>query len=563
MNSKETFSFSRLFEKSHEQSWEALAVVLFDDAGAMFRVSRAELMARAAHYSDFLRSKGIEHGQNVLLCLPHSVELVSWLCGCFLSQVVPSILASPARGRGEKGNWERIRRAACQVDAAAAVVTREWKNELQLELKDMACQVLSSGSERIDAGVPKVWSSPDMNIPGYVQFTSGSTGSSKGVVLSGAAIKACLQSMAEAIALTKKDTVVSCLPLSHDFGLFAGMLMPLMAGVPVVLISPSMWVRRPAMLLQQIHNCKGTIAWLPNSGFVHCARFVRDREMADIDLKGLRLIINGAEPILHSSNQMFLTRFSEYGLKESALATGYGMAENTLGVTYSMPGKRAPVVFVHGPDLANKGIVRIVPEANPNSVAVVSCGQPLKGTKIQILGKGGDILPEFYVGEIVIQSESLFSEYAGDKISTDQALVDGWFHTGDLGFMIGNDLFFSGRIKDLIIVGGRNISPVELERVAAEVPGVRSGQVVAFGVPDESLGTERIVIVCAVRMSEHSETKDTLVRKIRQHIAGKTGMSVSEVRLVRKGWIEKTGNGKLARSRNREKYIREGSNGNG
>ncbi|MCK5879482.1 MAG: AMP-binding protein, partial [Holophagae bacterium] len=225
------------------------------------------------------------------------------------------------------------------------------------------------------------------------------------------------------------------------------------------------------------------------------------------------------------------------------------------GATISLPGKRAKVLFAHGPDLANEGIARTVPESNGNAVAVVSCGKPLRGTKIKIIDMEGNPLSDCHVGEIAIQSMSMFSEYAGDELLTEHALVDGWFHTGDLGFMMGDELFFAGRLKDIIIVGGRNISPVELEKAAAEIPGLFPGQVVAFGVADEFLGTERVVLVCAVRGGERVGTRADMARAIRQHLAKKTGVAISDVKLVRKGWIEKTANGKLSRSKNRKKYL--------
>lgn len=545
-------------EEASRKSDDHLSFVLFDDAGDVHRITKEKLLVGAARCAGYLQGKGISPSQHVLLVLPHSVELLYWLFGCFMAQVIPSILAGPSRGGGEKGNWERIRRAALLVNATAAVAVPEWKNGLGLELKGTGCQVLLTDSEWTDACVNETQHFQEMNIPGYVQFTSGTTGISKAVVLSGKAINAYVRNMAEELAVKPDDTVVSCLPLSHDFALFGGVLMPFTAGIPAVLISPSRWVRRPATLLRAIHDYDGTISWIPNSGFVHCARFVQDREMAGINLSKLRVIINGAEPILHSSNQLFLRRFSAYGFEESALASGYGMAENTLGATLSVPGKRAPVVFVHGPELAKKKIAKIVPKESPAAVPVVSCGQSLKGTEIQIVDSEGCSLPDAHVGEILIRSMSLFSEYAGDEVLTKKVLVGGWFHTGDLGFRIGENLFFAGRIKDLIIVGGRNISPVELEKAAAEIPGVRHGQVVAFGVQEESIGTERIVLVCTVRAGEFSGTKYDMARMIRQHVAKKTGVAISDVKLVRKGWIEKTANGKLARAKNREKYLMAG-----
>ncbi len=549
-------SSSSGIEKRDHKSTEFLSFVLIDDSGNVHRITRENLLGNALRCASDLQKTGIGPSQHVFLILPHSVELLYWLFGCFLAGVVPSIFSGP--GRGEEGTWERIRNVSVQVNAILAVTVPEWASRLELELKDTGCQILQTGSKWPESDMNRGQYFQDMKIPGYVQITSGTTGRSKAVVLSGKAIDAYVYNMATELEIKPDDVVVNCLPLSHDFALFGAVLMPFSAKIPAVLISPFRWVRRPAILLRVIHDYGGTISWLPNSGFVHCARFALDREMEGIDLSRLRVMINGAEPVLHSSNQLFLDRFSPYGLREDALASGYGMAENTLAATFTSLGERSPVIFIHGQDLVTNGVVRILPETDPDAVPVVSCGKPLRETKIQIVDQDGHPFPEGRVGEILIQSMSLFSKYAGDKALTKKALADGWFHTGDLGFILQNELFFAGRIKDLIIVGGRNISPMELEKAATEVPGIRPGQVVAFGVQDESIGTERVVLVCAVRNRELAGTKDDMARMIRQHVARKTGVAISDVKLVRGGWIERTVNGKLARGKNRKKYLAGG-----
>ncbi|NOZ13346.1 MAG: fatty acyl-AMP ligase [Acidobacteria bacterium] len=540
-------------EKEENTSSSPLSFVLIDDAGDVHRISRSNLLGNAAKCAGFLREEEIGYSQHVLLILPHSPELLYWIFGCFMAGAVPSVFSSP--GGNESGAWERIRNAAVRIKAIGAVTKPESMHRLKSELKGTGCRVLPSGNEWLGMDVNAGRYVSELKIPGYVQITSGTTGKSKAVVLSGKAIDAYVYNMATGLKIRANDVVVNCLPLSHDFALFGGVLMPFSSNIPAVLISPSKWVRRPAVLLRMIHDYGGTISWLPNSGFVHCARFALDREMTGIDLSRLRVMINGAEPVLHSSNQLFLQRFSEYGLREEALASGYGMAENTLAATFTSLEKRASVIFVHGRKLATGGIAAVVPETNPDAVPVVSCGKPLRGTKIRIVNREGHPLPEGRVGEILIRSMSLFSEYAGDHALTEKALAGGWFHSGDLGFIMGNELFFAGRIKDLIIVGGRNIAPMELEKAAAEVSGVRPGQVVAFGVPDESIGTERVILICTVRKRDITGTGDDMVRMIRQHVARKTGVAIADVKLVRKGWIERTVNGKLARSKNREKYL--------
>ena len=195
-----------------------------------------------------------------------------------------------------------------------------------------------------------------------------------------------------------------------------------------------------------------------------------------------------------------------------------------------------------------------LPAQAPGSLATVSCGVPVAGGEIRILDEEGQPLPERQVGEIIIRTNALFSGYHGQPELTAQVMKDDWFYTGDLGYMAGGHLYICGRKKDMIIVAGRNVYPEDLEAIANMVPGIYSDRAVAFGVFDEQLGSERIVMVCDLKRKAGDAEKIDIERELRRRVHQELDVTLGEVHLVKKGWVVKTINGKIARSANREKY---------
>ncbi len=216
--------------------------------------------------------------------------------------------------------------------------------------------------------------------------------------------------------------MVSWLPLYHDMGLIAGFVMPLVCGVPLVLMSPFKWVRDPKVLMQAIHRHHGSLCWLPNFAYNHSARAIRPRDMDGLDLSSVRLLINCSEPVWMESHQAFLAKFGPYGLKEQALSTCYAMAENTFAVTQYPAGRPAQV------DWVNTRLLQEQRRAEPDrpdltiSTPMVSCGFPIPGTQIRVVGEHGDPLPERRVGEIALRSDCMLSGYYRRPDVTAQAI---------------------------------------------------------------------------------------------------------------------------------------------
>ncbi|MBI5957976.1 MAG: AMP-binding protein, partial [Chloroflexi bacterium] len=390
----------------------------------------------------------------------------------------------------------------------------------------------------------------------FLQHSSGSTGLQKGVMLSHGAVLNQIAAYSAAIRLTPQDVIVSWLPLYHDMGLIAGFIMPVVQGIPLVLMSPFHWVREPLILLRTIHDYKGTLCWLPNFSYNFLATRIRKSALDGLDLSSLRAVINCSEPVRHDSHVTFAERFTEYGLAPLALQTCYAMAENTFAVTQSEIGA-APVV-----DEISRDLIMTQRRAQPlngssaPSMTMVSCGQAIPNTEIRIVDAERRDLPERYVGEIALRSDCMLTGYYHRADATGEAMQDGWYFTGDYGYLADGELFITGRKKDLIIVAGKNIYPQDIENILNDIPGVHPGRTVAFGVLNEQLGTEDIAVIGEVETEDPDEL-DQIKREIRGRIAQTTDVMAHYVHLVGPNWLLKTSSGKIARGANKDKFIKE------
>jgi acyl-CoA synthetase (AMP-forming)/AMP-acid ligase II len=348
-------------------------------------------------------------------------------------------------------------------------------------------------------------------------------------------------------------------------GLIAGFILPLLSNVPLVLISPFDWVRAPQKLLHAVSVYRGTLSWLPNFAYNFCAQKIRERDLEGIDLSSWRAITNCSEPMVWKSHQMFHERYKPYGLRSEALTTCYAMAENVFAV--SQGGILSPVTIdrISQRSLLVDRIALPVKEGD-DFINMLSTGKPLDNTKIRILNQHHSEVPDRHLGEIAISSDCMLTGYYNRPDLNKKAFHDGWYLTGDLGYITNNEVYVTGRKKDLIIVGGKNIYPQDLENLASEIQGVHPGRVVAFGIPNEATGTEDVVIIAEVDIStddfddfdiESSPKCRQIADEIRMRVTRGSDIALRYVKLVNRGWLLKTSSGKVARSANRERYLTE------
>jgi acyl-CoA synthetase (AMP-forming)/AMP-acid ligase II len=392
-----------------------------------------------------------------------------------------------------------------------------------------------------------------------LQHSSGSTGLQKGVMLSHRAVLNQIASYSEAIQLSPDDIVVSWLPLYHDMGLIAGFIMPILQGIPLVLMSPFHWIRDPRILLWAIHNHRGTLCWLPNFAYNFLATRIRPATIAGLDLSSLRAVINCSEPVYAESHRAFLEQYAYYGLRESALATCYAMAENTFAVTQSVLDAPPALDVVDRRALmeerqaipVDSGLKPIAP-----TMTFVSCGIPIPNCEIKITDEQRQPLPERRVGEIALRGDSMLTGYYQRPDASAEVMADGWYFTGDMGYIADGELYITGRKKDLIIVGGKNVYPQDIENLLNDIPGLHPGRAVAFGVFNEQLGTEDVAVV-AEADTDDLDARADIMREIRARVAQSTDVMARYVHLVDAKWLIKTSSGKIARRANRDKFLDE------
>jgi acyl-CoA synthetase (AMP-forming)/AMP-acid ligase II len=318
------------------------------------------------------------------------------------------------------------------------------------------------------------------------------------------------------------------------------------------MMSPFDWVRAPFKLMQAISKYRGTLAWLPNFAYNFSAQKIRDRHLEGVDLSSWRAVINCSEPVHWTSHQMFLERFKEYGFRAQALATSYAMAENVFAVTQG--GIREPVAtdVIDRKTFQEQSIARPAKEGD-GSLTMVSSGVAIDNTEIRILDAERRELPDRQLGEIALRSDCMLTGYYNRPQITAEAFDGDWYLTGDLGYLVDDELYVSGRKKDLIIVGGKNIYPQDLETLAGDVAGVHPGRVVAFGVFSEQLGSEEVVVIAESDVDE-AEERQRIANGIRQAVTKGSDVALRYVEVVDRDWLIKTSSGKIARSANRERY---------
>ncbi|MFI0451548.1 AMP-binding protein [Actinomadura sp. 6N118] len=377
-----------------------------------------------------------------------------------------------------------------------------------------------------------------------VQFTSGSTSRPKGVMLRHSTVMSGLRAIVRSSAITRDDTIVSWVPHFHDMGLF-GPLAVLLAGGSAQLLPPLAFVRRPAALLRLMSEVSGTMLTGPDFSYRHLA--TADAP-ADLDLSRWRLAYNGAEPVRATTVTGFTERFAAAGVPASVMYPVYGMAEATLGVAFPVPGTAPRIVHVDRSLLADERRAVQVAADHPRAKALVAVGVPVHGIGMRLMD-GAEVAPG-RLGEIEISGPAVTSGYLHDPSATAEAFDGPWLRTGDLGFRLGDDLFVTGRRKEMIIVRGQNHFPEDVEDIARRQPGVHRERCVAFA--DD--GAERLTVVAEIAPGADA---GTLATRIRVAVADHLALSAIEVHAVRPGWLPRTTSGKWQRDLTRERIAQE------
>jgi len=553
-------TFPERLKSLHARTPDRIAVTLQFSTSDDFHITIDQLLRSANSYARALSGAGVEPGEVVVLILQHGADLLYAFWGAVLHGAIPSIMPflteklSPERYRADLS-------ALISVTKPAAIVTYpEFELEVRSALKEgdsvrgvIVSDRLENQSDLDFDSLYGFHRKPEDIV--LLQHSSGTTGLQKGVALSHQAIFNQLDAYGKSLSLDESDVIVSWLPLYHDMGLIAGFLLPMLSGIHLVLMSPFDWVRAPYKLMHSVSKYRGTLSWLPNFAYNFCAQKIRDRHLEAVDLSSWRAVINCSEPVRMESHQAFYEKFNSYGLKLEALQTSYAMAENVFGVTQSKLGGEPTVVELDRESFMVERVAKIPIEGHP-PMKMMSSGRPLENVHLKVLDAIGNEVADRVIGEIALQSDCMLTGYYNRDDLTQKAFADGWYLTGDYGFIADGELFVSGRKKDMIIVGGKNVYPQDLEALTYEVPGVHAGRSVAFGMFDEEQGTEEVVIIAEID-SDDADEQQKIADAVRLHVTKNSAIALRYVKVVDPKWVVKTSSGKTARSANKEKFLKE------
>lgn len=534
-----------------ERHGENAHLLILGDAATKL-ISYAGLAGSARVLARDLRAHDVAPGDRVAIMLPTSEDFFIAFFGVLFAGAVPVPIYPPSRPaqigahlRQQAGILNNAGAVQLIADPAAGAAAQLLGMLVPSVRSVRTVETLSTNSA---APLPKVCAS---NVA-LLQYTSGSTGDPKGVVLTHEKLLSNIRAMGAVIKPTRQDIFVSWLPLYHDMGLIGAWLGSLHYGVPLVVMSPQRFLMEPQRWLWTIHQYRGTLSAAPNFAFELCLAKIDDRTLEGLDLSSLRLLANGAEAVRPATVRRFSERFGRYGLRVGAMAPVYGLAENAVGLAFP-PMDRGPVIDrVDRDRLQRTGDALPATAETAQVLEVVACGRPLPGHEIRIVGESGEI-GERKEGRIQFRGPSSTTGYFNSPQKTAELFDGSWLNTGDVGYLADGDIFVTGRSKDVIIRAGQHIYPQEIEGALENVSGIRKGCVVAFGVADPKSGTERLVVV--------AETRETDAHA-RSHIREEACAAVAvllqtppeEVLLVPARTLPKTSSGKIRRSRARQLY---------
>jgi fatty-acyl-CoA synthase len=523
----------------------------------------AQFFQQAAGFADTFDGIGAQRGDVVVLVLAHGEAVLTAFWGAVMLGVLPSIFPYLSDKLHPKTYFQSVRALVQHSNVYAVVTETQFADGLRDALHglDVALVVWDDPhTARTNDTTAQKYLAQNITADdtAFLQHTSGSTGLQKGVMLTHGGVLNQLRAYGEAIQLKAADVIASWLPLYHDMGLIAGFILPLMCGIPLVLISPFVWVRDPKILLHAIKTQRATLCWLPNFAYSFMSTRISDANLQGADLSSIRAFVNCSEPVYAESHRVFRERFTPYGLRADALTVCYAMAENTFAVTQTPP-QQAPKI-----DLIDRRAImearQAIPTTAADALAVVSCGAPIPRCRVRIVSEEGAVLDERHVGEVALQSDSMLGGYYRQADASARALRDGWYYSGDMGYLADGELYITGRKKDLIIVGGKNIYPQDIENLLNDITGIYAGRVVAFGVPNVELGTEDVAVLVEAddeSVLESAAARGAILREVRARVAQHTDVSARYVQVMPPRWLEKTSSGKIARSANRARFLDE------
>ncbi len=522
-------------------------MAILDSERVIEELPWAQVYQNARERAGHMQALGISPGDRIAVLGFTSREMLETILAIPLCGAAIVILPLPMRLASHSAFIEQTQSRLAASGASLLVIDAFFASQYEPGPDDpqtVPMADLSASSNKLE----DVKVSPrDLAV---LQFTSGSTAAPRAVRLSHAAICSNLASIHDALSHENDDKVLSWLPLYHDMGLIGGLFFPATSALPVSISAPQAFLSRPAMWMEAMSERKATITCAPNFAYALAARALR--RATELDLSSIRIAVCGAEPVSISTFENFIDAATPFGFRPTSVLPVYGLAEATLAVTFP-----SPLDELHTDDV-DRSVLEddraAVPTDSSNAKRLVALGRPLRGVALRVVDESGADLGDREVGEILIAGAGLMDGYDRHPRETELALRNGWLHTGDLGYLVDGELFVCGRKKDLIIVGGRNIWPEDVEEAAQRVSGVRAGNAIAFSIDKTSgAGSEALVLIAETKQTpdEARMTATTVATTVKDHV----GLAPRQVLLLEPGTLPKTSSGKVQRNLCRQQYL--------
>lgn len=528
-------------------------VGIFDGRGRnVDRRTYAELYQTAVDAAARFAAVGIEPNEPVLVAMPTSWEWMESWFGLLMRGAWPVASSGTGAMAAAETQFEKVDKVMAKIGARRVVASEAFAEQAagqSFSFTDNGIITLESLAKQTPA-VGTYLGSSDGGDVAFLQLTSGSTGLPRAVMISHRGVIHNNLASTEAIGAPHgapahhwAHCMVSWLPVYHDMGLVGCLMLPMLTGLDTWLLRPPTFLARPKLWLQHLASHGPSFAPSPNFGYQLCVERIRTSDLEGMDLSNWRSANTGAEMIRRETTDTFIEKFGPLGFRPETFQPCYGLAEGTLAVTFDLKGEG--VRTLPAPAGTDGGF---------SMTEVVSNGEPIRDTRIEIRAPDGTPLSEGHIGEICINGPGVFLGYYNDSEATESALRGGWFATGDLGFLHAGELYITGRTKDLLIVHGHNIMPDEIERLADGVTGggglMRSA---AFSVARGSSGEEAVVVVEVAEADP--DRLASLEREIKIKIGRTMGLPVADLVFVRRGRIPRTTSGKMQRGEVRRKYL--------
>ncbi len=537
---------------------DRVQIHLYDEGEQEHDLSYADLNAGAEAVAAMLVGGGLEPAQAVAIMLPTGRDYFFSFLGILIAGGIPVPIYPPLRLAQLEDHMHRHAGILANAQVVVMITVTEAKPvALLLRAQVPTLRSVVTPGEFGQGGKLELRPRLSPENIAFLQYTSGSTGNPKGVVLTHANLLANIKAMGRAVNATANDVFVSWLPLYHDMGLIGAWLAGLYHGFPLVVMSPLAFLSRPQRWLWAIHRHRGTLSAAPNFAYELALRKIEDADIEGIDLSSWRYAFNGAEPVNPDTIAAFSDRFEKYGLRAEAVAPVYGLAECTVGLAFPPPGRR-PVIdrIQRDPFMSLRQAIPAV-EGEHDVLRMVACGMPLPGHEVRVVDAAGFEVGERQEGQLQFKGPSSTSGYYRNPEQTRKLFSKDWLDSGDYAYLVDGEIYLTGRAKDMIIRAGRNIYPYDLEQAVGDIPGVRKGCVAVFGSPDPLSGTERLVVLAETRETQ-SAARERLQHKINEMAVDVLGMPVDDVVLAPPHTVLKTSSGKIRRIASREFYERGG-----